>query len=115
MRYILRLKDALGYSLAGLKAALLKEAAFQTELFLLPIIIAAAFYWGESPLEIALLISSWLLVMIVELINSAIEAVVDRIGSEHHELAGLAKDLGSAAVLIALLIAAVLWLAILLD
>lgn len=113
MNYILRLKGALAYSMAGLKTACRNEAAFQTELFLLPVAIGIALYFGDSWLEKALLIGSWLFVMVIELINSAIEAVVDRIGPERHELSKAAKDLGSAAVLISLIIAALIWLAIL--
>jgi len=75
-------------------------------LFLLPL----GWWLGEGPVERLLLIGSWLLVMIVELLNSAVEAVVDRVGPERHELSGRAKDLSSAAVMVALLLAALTWL-----
>ncbi len=104
---------ALRYSLAGLRTAWHGEAAFRLELILTPPIAAAALCFGSSGLERALLLGSWLLVPLTELINSAIEATIDRIGSESHPLSGQAKDLGSAAVFVALLIAATCWLLIL--
>jgi len=115
VNYLTRLIGATRYSWAGIKAAARSEPAFQTELLLLPIVIVIAIYLGETTLEQALLIVSWLFIMVVELLNSAIEAVVDRIGSEQHELSGQAKDLGSAAVLTALIITGIIWLVILLN
>lgn len=106
---ITRLIHALGYSLKGLRAAVRHEAAFRQELAACVILMPVAFWLGGSPLEYALLLGCLFLVLIVELINSAIEAVVDRAGQEHHELAGRAKDMGSAAVLVSLLNAAVIW------
>jgi len=79
------------------------------------VLLPAAFWLGRSPTEIAFLIASSLLVLVIELINSAIEAVVDRIGDEQHVLAGAAKDLGSAAVLISLVFLAVVWIAVAYD
>jgi len=114
MNYVTRLLAATRYSWQGIQHAIRHEAAFQTELFALPWILGLAFYLGDTPFEIAILIASYLLVMLVELLNSAIEAVVDRIGSERHELSGAAKDLGSAAVFCALLMAIIVWLGILL-
>ena len=86
------------YSLQGLKSAFKNETAFRHECFLACILIPLAFWLGDTKIEIALMISSVLLVMAVELLNSAVEAVVDRIGTERHELSGRAKDQGSAAV-----------------
>jgi len=110
---IKRLINAFGFSLQGYKAAFKHEAAFRQELFLCLIGIPLALYFGENGVEYALLISSLILVLIVELINSAIEAVVDRFGGEIHELSGRAKDIGSATVLTALILAAVVWASIL--
>ncbi len=112
MYYFSRLLDASRHSWQGLKHLCKHEAAFQSELFLLPLAIIAAFVLSDQPLHIAIMIASYLLIMLVELLNTAIEAVVDRISPEHHPLSGLAKDLGSAAVLFAMLIAAVLWFSI---
>ena len=78
-------------------------------------LIPAALWLGEGGVEKALLIMSWLVVLMFELVNSGIEAVVDRIGTERHELSGRAKDVGSAEVLIALVNAAVVWLLVLTD
>ncbi|MGB5444735.1 MAG: diacylglycerol kinase [Psychromonas sp.] len=104
---------AAGYSLQGLKSAFQQEAAFRQELLLAVILIPIACLLDVSQIERILLITSLLLVLIVEVINSAIEAVVDRIGSEHHELAGRAKDMGSAAVFLALGLTAYIWLEVL--
>lgn len=98
-----------GYSLKGLGSAVKYEAAFRHELFMSIILIPLAFFLGNNKLEIILMITSVLLVLIVELINSAIEAVVDRVGSEFHELSGRAKDLGSAAVFVALCLVGLVW------
>lgn len=106
---VTRLIKAAGYSLAGLRAAYQNEQAFRQEVWLCLILIPLAFYLTSSPVEQALLIGSWLLVMITELLNSAIEAVVDRFGDEWHELAGRAKDIASAAVLLALILAFFVW------
>lgn len=98
------------YSLKGLKAAFAHEAAFRQELLLAVIFVPATFFIDVSALERALLISVTILVLIAELLNSAVEAVVDRIGLEKHELSGRAKDLGSAAVLVSLLLWAYVWI-----
>ncbi|MCW8995237.1 MAG: diacylglycerol kinase [Psychromonas sp.] len=103
---------ATGYSLKGLKSTFKHEAAFRQELLLAAVLIPVACYLDVSQIERLLLIAPIFLVMITEIINSAIEAVVDRIGSEHHELAGRAKDMGSAAVLVALILTAYIWLEI---
>ena len=98
-----------GYSLLGLKAAFRHEAAFRQELLLALIFIPLAFWLDVDSVRRLLMITVIILVMIVELLNSAIEAVVDRIGTERHELSGRAKDLGSAAVLATLLLTAYIW------
>jgi diacylglycerol kinase (ATP) len=105
--------DASRCSLAGLKAAWRNELAFRQEVLALILIAPAALWLGKTGLERALLLGVWLLVLIVELINSSLEAAVDRIGLDAHELSGRAKDLGSAAVLCALVLAAVVWINIL--
>ncbi|MFZ1827872.1 MAG: diacylglycerol kinase [Candidatus Competibacteraceae bacterium] len=109
-----RLVNATGYSWAGLKAAWRNEEAFRQEGLLCATLVPLALWLGDSAVERALLIGSLLLVVIVELLNSGIEAVVDRIGLERHELSGRAKDIGSAAVFVALLNAGLIWLLILL-
>ena len=93
----------------GLKSAWVNEAAFRQELMLILLLMPLAFWLGDSLNQILLLVAISWLVVIVEVLNSAIEAVVDRVGSEHHELSGRAKDLGSAAVFIALALNALVW------
>lgn len=108
-----RIIKAAGYSIKGAKQAWQHEAAFRQEVCVLvgAVIIAA---WLEvSAVERVLLIGSVMLVVALELINSAIEAVVDRIGSEYHELSGRAKDMGSAAVFVAIFLALFTWISIL--
>jgi len=114
-RGLARAWRALGYSLAGLRAAWRHESAFRQELLVALIVIPLGLWLGQGGVEKALLAGSWVLVLIVELLNSAIEAVVDRIGAERHELAGRAKDLGSAAVLLTILLAILIWGLILLP
>lgn len=97
------------YSLKGLRAAWSNEAAFRQELALGVILLPLALWIGETPLEWILLVGTCLLVLIVELLNSAIESVVDRIGEERHELSGRAKDMGSASVMLAMFLAALTW------
>jgi len=104
-----RLVRAAGFSWQGLRAAARHEAAFRQELLASLVLVPLALWLGEGAVEKALLLASWLLVPLVELLNSAIEAVVDRIGGEPHALSGRAKDMGSAAVLLALLNAAAVW------
>ena len=109
---IRRILKAAGYSLDGFKAAL-SEASFRQEVALSLILIPTALYLGRNGLERAVLIASILLVLVVELLNSAIEAAVDRVSLDHHVLSKRAKDVGSAGVALALLNAAVVWLLIL--
>ncbi len=104
-----RVWNALFYSLEGFKAAWRHEDAFRQETLLAAALIPLAFLLAEAPLARALMIASVLLVLIVELVNSAIEATVDRISLENHQLAKRAKDIGSAAVLIALINVLVVW------
>jgi diacylglycerol kinase (ATP) len=99
-------------SWSGLCLAYRGESAFRQEIWLAMVLLPAAFWVGRSLLEIALLIGSVLMVLIVELLNSAIEAVVDRVSFEWHELSKRAKDVGSAAVLLALLCCAGIWAAV---
>jgi diacylglycerol kinase (ATP) len=104
-----RLRNALGYSLDGLRAAFRHESAFRLECTTAAILIPVGLWWGDGPLAKALLCSSVLGVLMAELINSAIEAVVDRVSLEVHPLAKRAKDIGSALVLMALINAALVW------
>ena len=106
---IRRIVNATRYSANGLRAAWQNEAAFRQELVLALLLVPIAIWLGQTAFERLLLICSCLLVLLVELINSAIEATVDRIGSEQHELSGRAKDLGSAAVLVSLVIVVLTW------
>jgi len=104
-----RILNAAGYSASGLGYAVRNESAFRQELILSLVMIPAAFWVGSNGVERALLIGSCLLVLITELLNSAIEAVVDRVGEEHHELSGRAKDMASAAVFIGLWTSGIIW------
>ena len=108
-----RLFNALGYSRDGLAAAWKHEAAFREEVLLLLVAVPLALYFGQDGMARALLISSILLVLIVEILNSGLEAIVDKASPEKHELAKRAKDMGSAAVLLALINAAVVWACVL--
>ena len=104
-----RLLNATRYSMKGFAAAYQHEAAFREEVMLAIVLIPAALLLGVSAVETVLLIGSVLLLMLVEILNSGLEAVVDRIGSEIHPLSGRAKDLGSAAVFIAIVILCLTW------
>jgi len=108
-----RLLNALGYSRDGLAAAWKNEAAFREEVLLAAVAIPLALFLAKTGVDRALLIGSILFVLIVEILNSAVEAVVDKASPEHHELAKRAKDMGSAAVLLSLLNAAVVWACVL--
>ena len=110
-----RIINATGYSWLGLKAAYKHESAFRQEVWLAACLIPLGLYLGQDWTDRAALVCSVLLVLLIELLNSAIEAVVDRVGDEPHRLSARAKDMGSAAVLIALVIAAMIWTAVLLD
>jgi diacylglycerol kinase (ATP) len=100
---------AFGFSIAGFRAALRYEEAFRLELILFGVLAPASIWLGDSIMEQVMLLGSLFLVLITELMNSAVEAAVDRISEEHHDLAGRAKDLGSAAVFVALVNVVVIW------
>jgi len=111
---IARLYYAFGYSWKGFKAAFKHEAAFRQEIACFVICFPLALWLGETGLEKALLISVLFIVLIAELVNSAIEAVIDRFGGEHHELSGRAKDIASAVVTLALILCILVWVLVLL-
>lgn len=106
---IRRIVNAFFFSLAGLREAWIHEAAFRQECALVVVLTPLGIWLGQSATERTLLIGSALLVLVVELLNSAIEAAVDRVGTDHHRLSGRAKDLGSAAVFVSLLLVAMVW------
>jgi len=105
----MRILRAFGYSFQGLRAAFRHEAAFRQELALAALLLPLGLWLGESGVERALLAGSWILVLIVELLNSAMEATVDRFGPGHHDLSGRAKDIGSAAVMLSIGLATMIW------
>jgi diacylglycerol kinase (ATP) len=108
-----RMLRAFGSSAKGLAGAFREEEAFRQELLFACVALPLGLWLGHSGVERALLVAPVLLILIVELLNSAIEATVDRIGLERHELAGLAKDIGSAAVLLSIILLGVVWLLVL--
>jgi diacylglycerol kinase (ATP) len=110
-----RLINATRNSLKGLRGAWASEAAFRYEVYVLIVALPAAWLLGRNAIERALLIGSALLVVVVEILNTAIEITVDRIGQEFHELSGRAKDLGSAAVFSSIVLAVVIWTILLLG
>jgi diacylglycerol kinase (ATP) len=106
-----RVLRAAGYSLAGLRAAYVSESAFRQEVWLAIVAAPLAFWLGRDWVQIALLLGSLALLLIVELLNSAIEAAVDRISFDLHDLSKRAKDVASAAVMLSLLLAGGIWAA----
>lgn len=106
---LVRFYHATRYSLKGIRAAYASEPAFRYESWMAAVMLPLSFYVAHTGLQLGLLIATLLLVLMMELINTAIEAIVDRAGTEFHQLAGLAKDLGSAAVFLSLLLAAAIW------
>ncbi len=110
-----RLINATRYSLAGIAEAARHEDAFRQELLLAAVLVPLGLWLGHGGIERALLCASVLLVLIVELLNSAVEATVDRISLEDHQLAKRAKDIGSAAVMLALVTAGLVWILVLLG
>jgi diacylglycerol kinase (ATP) len=106
-----RVVRATGYSLAGLKTAYHGESAFRQEAWLAVVLIPAAFWLGRSWVEVVMLAGSVALVLIVELLNSGIEAAIDRVSFELHDLSKRAKDLASAAVFLSLMLCGAIWLA----
>lgn len=109
---IRRLLDATGHSARGLAATFRGEAAFRQELLLVAVLLPLSFWLARTAVEWVVLTAPLFILLIVELLNSAVESVVDRIGAERHELSGRAKDMGSAAVLLSLLLIAAAWGAI---
>ena len=114
-RGLVRIWHAFGASGRGVAGALRDEASFRQELCLAALVIPLGLWLGHGGIERALLVAPMLLILVVELMNSAIEATIDRIGFERHALAGLAKDLGSAAVFVAFVLLGAVWLLVLLD
>ena len=106
---ITRIIKAFGFSMKGLKASWQHESAFRQEAILAVVMLPAAFWLARTPAELMLLIMTLFVVVITEVLNSAIEAVVDRVSDDHHQLAGRAKDMGSAAVFLSLTMTAVIW------
>ena len=104
-----RIYNAFFFSVAGFKAVWEHEEAFRQEIYLLIFATPLALWLGQTAIEKILMIGSLVLVLLVELLNSAVEAVVDRVGLEHHELSGRAKDIGSSAVMLSLFWSAVTW------
>lgn len=104
-----RINDATRHSIKGLIAAWINESAFRQQVSLMLFLVPAAFWLGENATEIALLIGSCLIVIVAELLNSAVESAIDRISLEHHPLSGQAKDLGSAAVFVAIGFVVISW------
>lgn len=104
-----RIWHATLYSLAGIRAAWENEAAFRQEVLLSLVMMPSAFWVGGNAVERLMLIGSCLIVLITELLNSAVEAAIDRIGDDHHRLSARAKDLGSAAVFTSLWLAGITW------
>ena len=107
-----RIFNAAGYSWLGFKAAYKHEAAFRQELWLSLALTPVALYFGPSYADKAILIASLVFILLVEILNSALEAVVDRFGDEVHPLSGRAKDMGSAAVFLAFVIAGLVWFSV---
>jgi diacylglycerol kinase (ATP) len=108
-RSIVRIVNAFHWSLAGFRSTLRNEEAFRQEVAAFVILAPVGYLLGDTGVERALLIGSLLLVLIVELLNSAVESAIDRIGTEHHPLSGRAKDQGSAAVFVSLIAALLTW------
>lgn len=106
---IARVIDATGYSIRGLRACFANEAAFRQEMAVVVVMFPLSFFIARTTVQWLLLVAPLFLLLIVELLNSAVESVVDRIGREPHELSGRAKDMGSAAVLLCLLLIGCCW------
>lgn len=110
-----RMLKATLWSIQGLRAAWLYESSFRLEVYLLAVLAPLALWLGEDGTQRALMIGSCMLVLAAELLNSAIEAVIERYGAEFHELAGRAKDMGSAAVFVLMINVAAIWALVLAD
>ena len=109
VRGLRRILNAFGFSMAGFRACFRHEEAFRQEVYVLLLLVPLGIWLGEGPIERALLIGSLLIVPIVELLNSAVEANVDRVGLERHELSRRAKDIASAAVFLSIVLAVLVW------
>ena len=112
---ITRIVKAFSYSMKGLRFAWQHEAAFRQECFLAIVLVPLAYFISENAVQLVLLILPIFIVLIVELLNSAIEAAIDRHGDELHMLSGAAKDIGSAAVFVSMILLGLIWLLILFD
>lgn len=110
-----RLVRAFSYSLQGFAHTWREESAFRQEVLLGLVVAPLGLYFGRTGVERALLVAPMLLILIVEMLNSAVEAVVDRAGTERHPLAGMAKDMGSAAVMLSFFLLGTIWLLVLSD
>ena len=109
VRGLARILKAFGFSMAGFRECFRHEEAFRQEAYVLAVLLPVGLWLGEGPIERALLVGSLLIVPIVELLNSAVEANVDRVGLERHELSRRAKDIASAAVFLSICLAVVVW------
>jgi len=114
-RGLKRLSNALRYSVAGLRKCFKHEEAFRLEVSAGLVVVPLGLWLGASGVERALLVGSWFVVLIVELLNSAVEANVDRVGMEQHELSARAKDIASAAVFLSILLFLMVWLLVLFN
>ena len=110
-----RLINATRYSIAGLKAAWKYEEAFRMEIAAAAIMFPLSFWLGQTASQRGLLVGTCFIVMITELLNSAVETVVDRIGPDHHELSGRAKDIASAAVMLSLMMTIIIWVLVIME
>ena len=113
VRGLRRILKAFGFSMAGFRECFRHEEAFRQEVYVLLVLVPLGLWLGDGPVERALLVGSLLIVPIVELLNSAVEANVDRVGLEKHELSRRAKDIASAAVFLSIVLAALVWALIL--
>lgn len=107
--------NATRFSMQGVSQAVRREAAFRQELILLVVLTPVAVWMSQTPMDFVALMAVAGFVLVIELINSAIEATLDRVGTEYNEFTGLAKDYGSAAVMLSLLVAGMVWLAFLIQ
>ncbi|MGC9386430.1 MAG: diacylglycerol kinase [Hydrogenovibrio sp.] len=114
-RGLVRIVKAAGYSWQGIKACYQNEAAFRQELLLLAVLTPIAMWLSHNAVEFILLIGSVILLLVVELLNTAVEMVVDRHGQEWHELSGLAKDIGSAAVFVMMGLVLLVWVTLIIS
>jgi diacylglycerol kinase (ATP) len=114
-RGLRRILNAFGFSMAGFRECFRHEEAFRQEVFVLALLVPLGLWLGKHPVERAVLVGSLLIVPIVELLNSAVEANVDRVGLERHDLSRRAKDIASAAVFLSIVLATVVWALVLLP